>query len=452
MTKKIVIVGASHPAHEAAIDLFDRYSDVDVHIYEADHFISFMSCGMKLFLEGKTTGQDDVRNFAPADIEKLGGHVHADSQVVGINPIKKEVTVKTLNGEDQVSYDKLILTVGVYALSLDVPGKELDNLLLMRGYESASQINAAIHNPEIKDVVVIGAGNGISAVEALGLAGKNVTLIDTTDRPLDRFMNPEMIPLVEKELKDQHVNVMMNTLVQGFSGNGKVEVVKTNKGDVKADLVIETVGIKPNTEWLKDIIDLDDRGFIEVDNNFRTSGKDIYAVGDAIWPFSIPANTKMPIPSAVAARHEAKYLAEHIFEEKPITVFKGLVGAQVLDLFSLHGFTTGITAQGAKFAGIDADCSYYEDRMRPKYIPEKDNPMIHISITYNRYSHQILGANVISKVDISGIGSVFSLAIGQKMTLEELADQDFFFSPSYDKQWNYVNLACQHALGLRDFD
>lgn len=452
MTRKIIIVGASHPAHEAAIDLYDRYSDIDVHIYETDHFISFMSCGMKLFLEGKTTGIDNVRNFAPADIEKLGGHVHADSQVTNINPLEKEVTVKTPSGEEQVSYDKLILTVGVYAVSLDVPGKELDNLLLMRGYESAKQINAIIQDPSIKDVVVIGAGNGISAVEALGLAKKNVTLIDTTDRPLDKFMNPEMIPLVEKELKDQHVNVMMDTLVEGFSGNGKVEIVKTSRGDVKADAVIETVGIKPNTAWLKGIIDLDNHGFIKVDDNFRTNVKDIYAVGDAVWPFSIPANTKMPIPSAVAARHEAKYLTDHIFEEKPITVFKGLVGAQVLDLFTLHGFTTGITVQGAKFVGIDADSSYYEDKMRPKYIPEKDNPIIHISLTYNHYSHQILGANVISNVDISGIGSIFSLAIGQRMTLEELSEQDFFFSPSYDKQWNYVNLACQHALGLRDFD
>lgn len=43
---KIVIVGASHGGHESAIELLDKYNDVDVTVYEAGDFISFMSCGM----------------------------------------------------------------------------------------------------------------------------------------------------------------------------------------------------------------------------------------------------------------------------------------------------------------------------------------------------------------------------------------------------------------------
>jgi NADH peroxidase len=451
---KIVIVGASHGGHQAAIDLLDRYSDLDVTIYEESDFVSFMSCGMKLFLEGKTTGQDDVRNFSPDQLEKLGGKVVNNSKVIDLDPANKEITVKNVkSGQSQkVSYDKLILTVGVNAVSLDVPGKELDNLLLMRGYDWASKINAAINDDNIKNVTVIGAGNGISAVEALNLAGKHVTLIDTTKKPLQNFFNPNIISVFENELKNHDVDVKMDTLVQGFAGkDGKVTTVKTNKGDIPTDLVIETVGIVPNTDWLKGIVDLDDHGHIQTDDYFRTNVKDVYAVGDAVLPYSIPANTRMPIPSAVAARHEAKYVVDHIFEDKPAVPFKGLVGGQVLELFNEHGVAVGLNARTAGFAKIQAESSDFEDRLRPAYIPEQDNPKVKISLTFNKFSHQLLGANVVSSHDVTGIANVFSLAIGQKLSLEDLAEQDFFFSPSFDKQWNLVNLAARHALGYRDF-
>lgn len=451
---KIVIVGASHGGHQAAIDLLDRYSDLDVTIYEESDFVSFMSCGMKLFLEGKTTGQDDVRNFSPDQLEKLGGKVVNNSKVIDLDPANKEITVKNVkSGQSQkVSYDKLILTVGVNAVSLDVPGKELDNLLLMRGYDWASKINAAINDDNIKNVTVIGAGNGISAVEALNLAGKHVTLIDTTKKPLQNFFNPNIISVFENELKNHDVDVKMDTLVQGFAGkDGKVTTVKTNKGDIPTDLVIETVGIVPNTDWLKGIVDLDDHGHIQTDDYFRTNVKDVYAVGDAVLPYSIPANTRMPIPSAVAARHEAKYVVDHIFEDKPAVPFKGLVGGQVLELFNEHGVAVGLNGRTAGFAKIQAESSDFEDRLRPAYIPEQDNPKVKISLTFNKFSHQLLGANVVSSHDVTGIANVFSLAIGQKLSLEDLAEQDFFFSPSFDKQWNLVNFAARHALGYRDF-
>lgn len=451
--KKVVIVGASHGGHEAALELLDRYEDVDVTVYEAGDFVSFMSCGMKLFLEGKTTGRDNVRNFAPADLEKVGGKVINNTAAVHLNPAAKTLEVENAGKRETVSYDKLILSVGVNAVSLDVPGKELDNLLLMRGYDWAGKIDQAAKNPAIKKVVVIGAGNGVAAVEALTLAGKDVTLIDTTKVPMQNFFNPEIIPTFEDEMKKHGVHVMMDTLVQGFEGqDGKVTTVKTSNGDVAADLVIETVGIVPNTDWLKGTLDLDKKGHIVIDNNFRTSAKDVYAIGDATLPFSIPANTRMPIPSAAAVRHEAKSVVDHLFEDKPSAPFKGLVGGQVLELFDQHAVSTGLTVRGAGFAGIKATSSYYEDHLRPKFIPEADNPIVKVSLTYNEFSHQLLGANIVSSHDVTGIANVFSLAIGQKLTLEDLVDQDFFFSPSYDKQWNLVNLAARHALGWRDFE
>ena len=135
-------------------------------------------------------------------------------------------------------------------------------------------------------------------------AGKNVTLIDGGKKPLEKYLNNTYTDVFEKVLTKNGVNLAMDTMVKGFSGNGRVEAVKTNHGDIPTDLVIETIGVKPNTDWLDGTIDLYDNGYIKTDEYFRTNVPNIYAIGDAVFPYSIPANRRVPIPSAIAARHE----------------------------------------------------------------------------------------------------------------------------------------------------
>lgn len=451
--RKVIIVGASHGGHESAIELLDKYDDVDVTIYEAGDFISFMSCGMQLFLENKVTAEDDVRNFAPEDVEKKGGHVYANHEVTAIHPDKKTVTVKDLtnNSEEEVNYDKLILSSGVTPKVLPVPGNDLKNIYLMRGRDWASKLKAATNDPVIKNVVIVGAGYiGTEASEVFAKAGKHVTLMDMIDRPLGTYLNPELLDVLEPAFKD-HMDLKMGVKIEGFNGTDKVESVKTDKGDVPADLVVVSAGVTPNTTWLKGTVDLDQRGWIKTDPYLRTNVKDVYAIGDAILPLSIPAGKPMPIALATTARREAQYLVDHLFEAKPDKAFKGVIGASALSVFDYHFATAGLNQFSAKRNDVPFKTSFYEDSMRPAYIPEKDNPKVYVSLTFNPYNHQILGGAVLSKYDITAQGNVLALAISHKMTLEDLAEQDFFFQPGFDRQWSLLNLAAQHALGLAKF-
>lgn len=62
--------------------------------------------------------------------------------------------------------------------------------------------------------------------------------------------------------------------------------------------------MKANTEWLKGIVDLDERGWIQTNEYLQTNLPDVYAVGDATLAYSIPARKKMPIALATVARRE----------------------------------------------------------------------------------------------------------------------------------------------------
>lgn len=453
---KVIIVGASHGGHQSILELLSRYGeDVDITLFEAGDYVSFMSCGMELYLEDQVTDVNDVRNFRPENFPQSNVHILNNHQVTAINADKKTVSV-VRSSDDQTkdyAYDKLILSSGVTPNSLPVPGTDLENVYLMRGYDWATKIKAKLTDPNVKKVAVIGAGYiGIEAAEAFCKAGKEVTLLDVIDRPLGTYLDKEMTDILEDHLKEKGINVVTGAKINAFTGEGQVAAIQTEQAEIATDLVIQAAGVKANTEWLKGVVDLDERGWIITDEYLQTNLSDIYAVGDATLAYSVPARTKMPIALATVARREARYVVQHLFEKVPNKPFGGVVGSSALSVFDYHFAASGLNSFTASKAGVAIRSSYYEDTLRPKYVPEKfGNPKVSVQLFFDPMTHQILGGAVLSTYDITAQGNVLALAIQQKLTIEDLAEADFFFQPGFDRQWSVLNLAAQQALGEEPF-
>ncbi|MDB1678808.1 MULTISPECIES: FAD-dependent oxidoreductase [Enterococcus] len=453
---KVIIVGASHGGHQSILELLSRYGeDVDITLFEAGDYVSFMSCGMELYLEDQVTDVNDVRNFRPENFPQSNVHILNNHQVTVINADKKTVSV-VRSSDDQTkdyAYDKLILSSGVTPNSLPVPGTDLENVYLMRGYDWATKIKAKLTDPNVKKVAVIGAGYiGIEAAEAFCKAGKEVTLLDVIDRPLGTYLDKEMTDILEDHLKEKGINVVTGAKINAFTGEGQVAAIQTEQAEIATDLVIQAAGVKANTEWLKGVVDLDERGWIITDEYLQTNLPDVYAVGDATLAYSVPARTKMPIALATVARREARYVVQHLFEKVPNKPFGGVVGSSALSVFDYHFAASGLNSFTASKAGVAIRSSYYEDTLRPKYVPEKfGNPKVSVQLFFDPMTHQILGGAVLSTYDVTAQGNVLALAIQQKLTIEDLAEADFFFQPGFDRQWSVLNLAAQQALGEEPF-
>lgn len=453
---KVVIVGASHGGHQSILELLKRYDDVDIKLFEAGDFVSFMSCGMELYLENSVTDVHDVRNFKPDDfsanenVQILNNH-----EVTKINADKKVISVVNTkdNSTQEYPYDKLILSSGVTPKSLPIPGNDLKNVFLMRGFDWATQIKAKLEDKNVKNITVVGAGYiGIEAAEASVKAGKNVTLLDVIDRPLGTYLDKEMTDILEKHLENKGVKVVTGAKIQEYTGTNAVTSVKTDQTEYPSDLVIQAAGVKPNTDWLKGTIDLDDRGWIKTNEYLQTNQKDIYAIGDATLAYSIPANNHVPIALATVARREARYVVKHLFEKKPALPFSGVVGSSALSVFDYHFAESGLNSFTAQRSNVEIKSSFYQGSLRPAYVPAgKDNPTVSVQLFFNPTSHVLLGGAVLSTYDITAQGNVLALAIQHKLTVEDLADADFFFQPGFDRQWSILNVAAQHALGEKDF-
>ena len=452
----VVIVGASHGGHQSILELLKRYDDVDIKLFEAGDFVSFMSCGMELYLENSVTDVNDVRNFAPSDFkDDKNVAILNNHQVTKINADKKTVTVINTqdNSQTEYPYDKLILSSGVTPKSIPVPGNDLENVYLMRGYDWATKIKNKLEDSNVKNITVVGAGYiGIEAAEASVKAGKNVTLMDVIDRPLGTYLDSEMTDILTKHLEEKGVKVITSANIKEYVGSDKVTAVKTDKEEIPSDVVIQAAGVQPNTDWLKGTVDLDDRGWIKTNEYLQTNLPDVYAIGDATLAYSIPADNHVPIALATVARREARYVVKHLFEKQPALPFGGVVGSSALSVFDYHFTESGLNSFTAKRSNVEVAKSFYTGSLRPAYVPAgKDNPEVCVQLFFNPSSHVLLGGAVLSTYDITAQGNVLALAIQHKLTVEDLADADFFFQPGFDRQWSILNIAAQHALGEKDF-
>lgn len=453
---KVIIVGASHGGHQSILELLSRYGEnVDITLFEAGDYVSFMSCGMELYLEDQVTDVNDVRNFRPENFPQPNVHILNNHEVKAIHADQKTVTVTSIldKSTKEYEYDKLILSSGVKPNSLPVPGTDLENVYLMRGYDWATRIKDKLTDPAIKNVAVIGAGYiGIEAAEAFQKAGKEVTLLDVIDRPLGTYLDPEMTDILTEHLKEKGIKIVTGAKITAFTGEQQVAAIQTADEEIATDLVIQAAGVKANTEWLKGVVDLDDRGWIVTDEYLQTNLPDVYAVGDATLAYSIPARSKMPIALATVARREARYVVKHLFEDTPSQPFGGVVGSSALSVFDYHFAASGLNSFTAGKAGVAIRTAYYEDTIRPKYVPEEyGNTKVSIQLFFDLMTHQVLGGAVLSTYDVTAQGNVLALAIQQKLTIEDLAEADFFFQPGFDRQWNMINLAAQQALGEEPF-
>lgn len=441
---KYIIVGSSHFGYEAVETVLETQPDAEIHMYERGDKASFMSCGAQSYLEGIAESPDEVHYANENSYTEQGINVHLNSDVIGINTEAKTITVKTDGSEQEASYDKLLLSPGGYAPILNVPGNDLKDVYTFRGRDDAEAVKANM--AEAKKVVVVGGGYiGVEVAEAYVHNGQDVTLIDAVDRFLPTYLDEEFYSTLAAEAEDKGMKFKGNEFVQEIqSNNGLVTGVITDKGEYEADTVIMAVGVKPDTSWLQGILELDENGFVEVNDYLETSAEDVYAGGDAtLIPFDATGN-KACVGLATNARKQGVTAAKNAMGEA--VKVKGVNGTSGLAFFDLKFATTGLKDSTMDTYDGEVKSYYCEEKVRPSFMRDGDIT-VEMKIFYDAETETILGAQFLSTEDITQAANTLSLAITAKMTLTDLAQADFFFQPGFSRPWNFLNVLAMRAQG-----
>ena len=196
---------------------------------------------------------------------------------------KNEVSIKDeKNKETIISSEKIIIATGSVPVSL--PGIDFDEKIIV------SSTGALKLEKVPKKMVVVGGGYiGLEMGSVWSRLGSEVHVIEFLDH-ITPGMDKEISQEFMKILKKQGINFHMQHKVELVKTNSSGAIISTkdkdgNKKDFKTDIVLVSVGRKPNTNGLnleKIGVKLDDRKRIKTNKDFQTNVKNIYAIGDVI--------------------------------------------------------------------------------------------------------------------------------------------------------------------------
>lgn len=436
---KVAVIGCTHAGTAAIVNTAKLYPDAKITVYERNDNISFLSCGIALYVGGIVKDPKGLFYSSPEQLASLGVTTKMCHDVLEANLGEKKLKIKNLktNEEFEDDFDKLIITSGSWPIVPKIEGINLENILLSKNfYHSNTIIEKA---KKAKNIVVVGAGYiGVELVEAFQTNGKNVTLIDAEERILSKYLDKEFTEIAEEAFKNNSIKLSLGETVNKFEGiDGKVSKVVTNKAEYEADLVILCIGFKPSTELFKGQIDMLSNGAILVDEYMRTSKEGVFAAGDSCAVMYNPTGKYQYIPLATNAVRMGTLIARNLI--KPTTKSMGTQGTSGIKIYDYNIASTGLTETSAKAAGIKVKTVTVEDNYRPEFMPTYD--LAKLKLVYEEESKIILGAQIISKADLTQSINTMSVCIQNKMTIDQLAFVDFFFQPHYNKPWNLLNLA-----------
>ncbi len=443
---KIVVVGANHAGTACIKTMLSKDNSNDMVVFDSNSNISFLGCGMALWIGNQISGSDGLFYSNKEELESMGAKVHMESPVERIDFEAKKVYATLKDGTKcEESYDKLVLATGSWPIIPPVEGIDLENVQMVKLFQHAQEVIDKLENDKsIKNVVVVGAGYiGVELVEAFERHGKNVTLVDVADTCLPNYYDEPFTDMMRANLKEHGINFAFGQRMERLEGeNGKVKKVITDKAEYDADMVVMCIGFRPNTELGKDALETFANGAYVVNKKQETSIKDVYAVGDCATIYDNSIDDKNYIALATNAVRSGIVAASNVIGAPLDSV--GVQGSNGICIYDLKMVSTGMTYNRAKKLGINAAFTDFEDFQRAEFM-EDGNEKVKIRIVYNKDTRVVLGAQMASKHDMSMGIHFFSLAIQEKVTIDKLALTDIFFLPHFNKPYNYITMAAISA-------
>ncbi|HBT85269.1 MAG TPA: pyridine nucleotide-disulfide oxidoreductase [Porphyromonadaceae bacterium] len=446
-TKRIIVIGGSAAGPKAASRARRMDENAEISIYQKASDLSMASCGYPYYVGGFFDDRDQLL-CSPAGVvrdskffwnaKKITTHVL--TEVNNIDRKKKVInfTNLTTGEKGSASYDKLVIATGATARRPTVPGIDLKGITTLQSLSDADYLRKIKDEGVIKKAVVIGGGLiGIETVEALHLAGIDITLVELLPQLLT-FLDKQMARLVERYVQSK-VNVILRNGLAAFLGeDGVLKAVKLQDGtEIPCDLAVLAVGVTPNTKLAKDAgLEIGERGCIKVNSFMQTSDPDIYAVGDCIEIPNLITNKWVHAPFGDLANLQGRVVGENIIKGN-VAKFPGTIQTGICKVFDYAAGSTGLSEQNAIKMGFDNIETVVNASLdKPGFM--KGNLLI-TKLIADKVNRRILGAQVIGPGDVSKQVAIWAMAIKGKLTVDDMANADLPYAPPF-------SLAIDHSI------
>lgn len=443
---KTLIIGGVAAGAGCAARLRRLDENAQIVLLERGGFISYANCGLPYHVGDVIKARESL---LVTPVEVMRGRYNVDvrtcNEALSIDRNTKTVLVKNhVTGEEYIeSYDKLVIATGSSPLRPRIPGIDSPRILTLWTVPDTDHIRELIRQFGTKSAVVVGGGFiGLEMAENLHHAGLSVSIVEATDQVMAP-VDPEMAEILHNNIRSNGVGLYLADGVASFEDKGASVDVKLSSGTVlSADIVILSIGVRPNSQIAKDAgLELNARGGIIVNDHMQTADPDIYAAGDVVEVEDFIFGDRTMVPLAGPANKQARIVADNICGIP--STYKGTQGSSVAQVFDMAAASTGANekalirrglVRGKDYTSIlinqNSHAGYY-----PGAVP------IYLKLLFSVDGGKIYGAQIIGQdgVDkrIDTIGTAIRLGAG----VAALKDLELAYAPPFNSAKDPVNMA-----------
>ncbi len=446
MSKKVLIVGGVAGGASTAARLRRLDETAEIILFERGEYISYANCGLPYHVGDVIKSRDALLLQTPAGMKaKFNMDVRTNQEVMAINQDTKMVTVKNLkSGETyEEGYDTLVLAPGSSPLMPPIPGRNSKRVMTLWTVPDTDRIRQFIKESNATSAIVVGGGFiGLEMAENLHHAGLTVSIAEMLNQvmaPLDY----EMAQLMHEHLVEMGVTLCLGDGVSSFENTVSGITVKLKSGrELKADLVILSIGVRPNGMLAKDAgLVMNAAGGIVTDEHMRTSDPDIFAVGDAVEVEDFISSGRTMIPLAGPANRQGRIAADNI--TGIASTYKGTQGTAIAKVFDLTAASTGANEKTLRKQGLikgqDYETLIITQNSHAGYYPGA-LPLT-MKLLFSKNGRRIFGAQIVGRDGVDKRIDVIATAMRLHASVLDLKELELAYAPPYSSAKDPVNMA-----------
>lgn len=456
MSKKVLIVGGVAGGASTAARLRRVDEKAEIIMFEKGQYISFANCGLPYYIGGAIKDRENLLvQTAQAMEDRFKVDVRELSEVIRIDRQRKLVEVRSLKDGTtyEESYDVLVLSPGAAPVKPPIPGIEGPNIYTLRDIPDTDSIKGFLDEKKPESAVVVGGGFiGLEMAENLHEAGLKVDIVEALDQvmaPLDY----DMAAMVHNHIRSKGCGLHLKDGVKAFEAEGgRTAVVLAGGKRITADMVLLSIGVKPNNGLAKEAgLEIGVTGGIKVNEYLQTSDPDIYALGDAIEVKDYVSGNPALIPLAGPANKQGRIVANNIAGRRE--TYKGTQGTAIAKIFELAAASTGVNEKTLKKLGKEPGKDYIttttHSASHAGYYP--GSSMMAIKTIYTPEG-RVLGAQIVGRDGVDKRIDYFAIAVRHRMTVHDLQEFELAYAPPFSSAKDPVNMAGYVASNVLNGD
>lgn len=445
MSKKVLIVGGVAGGASTAARLRRVDENAEIIIFEKGQYISFANCGLPYYIGGAIRERKSLLvQTAQAMKARFNIDVRELSEVTGIDKERKVVEIKDLKDGRvyEESYDTLVLSPGAAPVKPPIPGIDNPNIYTLRDIPDTDSIKSFLDEKKPHSAVVVGGGFiGLEMAENLHAAGLKVDIVEALDQvmaPLDY----EMAAIVHNHIRSKGCGLYLKDGVKAFEGSGdKTDVILQSGIRIPADMVILSIGVKPNNKLAREAgLEIGVTGGVKVNEYLQTSDPNIYALGDAIEVTDYVSGNPVLIPLAGPANKQGRIVANNIAGRRE--AYKGTQGTAIAKVFDMAAASTGINEKTLKKLGKEPGRDYIatttHSASHAGYYP--GGSAMAIKTIYTPEG-RVLGAQIVGFDGVDKRIDHIAIAVRHRMTVHDLQEFELAYAPPFSSAKDPVNMA-----------